>query len=81
MRRGAIDDLDPDGFGKPRGFGETCIDISCSPFTLVRVYNDGPRPSAQTFFTLEFETAQNSKLVPIIRTFFGKVERMCRLNR
>ena len=81
MRRGAVHDIDANSFGKSCGFGQARVNTTGTALALIRIHNHRPRPAAQALFTLKFETAQSANLVLIIRTFFGKVERVCWLHR
>ena len=76
VRRNTINYINPDGRRQSRRFGQPRIHIARATRTTIRVHDDGPRATAQTFFTFKFEATQNVKLFLIIRAFFGKVERM-----
>lgn len=81
MRRDTIDNINPDGRRQSRRFGQPRLHIARATRTTIRVHDDGPRATAKTVFTFEFEATQNVKLFLIIRAFFGKVERMRGLHR
>ena len=81
MRRGAIHHIDANSFGKSCGFSQARVNTTGTALALIRIHNHRPRPAAQAFFTLKFETAQSANLVRIIRAFFGKIQGVCGLNR
>ena len=81
VRCSTIDDIDADGFGKSCGFGESCFNIARAARPAIGIHNHRPSTAAQAFFPLKFKTTQDAVLFPIVRAFFGKVERMCGLHR
>ena len=81
MRRGAVHDINADGFRQPCSLCKSCVNTTGTALALIGIHNHRPRAAAQALFTLKFETAQSANLVLIIRTFFGKVERVRRLDR